>query len=448
MQWHECAKSIVEWACGTLTVPRDWFSASNSDTFGIEFAVHRATARRVGTLTLNPGGPGGASLRISNLLMGLVPNRIKRHFDIVLWDPRGVGSSGPFLADCALPPGEPSVPAAGAVDWPAVAEDFLAESAAANAACLQANAALAPYLGTQYVVRDLEALRHALGVRKWTYWGMSYGTRIGLLYAQLYPTRLRALLLDGSVSPNSSIAQISAGMGAAHQETLAVLASMLGKKTAARMYRVIRALDRRVYVDAGGREVTRWEFLFGLFQGARDQAALPDVAATINEVFEGLFGTSSSRHRVAPAQEFDYGRLYTLRFVNCADYADRPSAQEVGWWAESSAEIGTVWAGQLATVFAGYCAGLPAFTHPMPHVSRPIKLAHGPVVLNAAGDPSTPWAWARTMATYLRGSSLITYEGTAHVLYGATSSKCVNAAVTTYLMTLRSPGDITCPAAP
>ena len=448
LQWHACDRALAAWECGTLTVPRDWFDASNPDTFGIQFAVHRASDRRSGTLTLNPGGPGGASLRIADALMASVPARIKRRFDIVLWDPRGVGKSGPFLTGCPAPPEPPVLPATGPVDWRGFASQHLAASAAANAACMEANSALAPYLGTQYFVRDLEALRQALDVRRWTFWGMSYGTRIGLLYAQLYPSRIRALLLDGSVEPNSSIGQISAGMGAGHAQTVAVLASLLSKRTAARMYRVIRALDHRAYRDDIGGEVTRWEFLFGLLQLSRDQTALPDITRLVNEAFNALFRPPSQRRSVVSAAEFDYGRLYTLRFVNCADYADQPTADDVGMWAASSAKIGTPLAGELTTVFAGYCAGLPAFAHPMPPVTRSISLPHGVVVLNASGDPATPWAWARTMATYFRGSSLISYTGTAHVLYGATPSRCVNRAVTAYLVSLRRPGDITCAFVP
>jgi len=448
VQWHDCSRSLDGWTCGTLIVPRDWFDASNPDTFGIEFAIHRASDRRVGTLTLNPGGPGGGSLGIANLLMELVPDRIERHFDIVLWDPRGVDSSGPLLSGCALPPGLPEPPDVGVIDWSLVAANHLAANAAANTACLEANARLAPYLGTQYVVRDMEALRRALDIPRWTYWGMSYGTRIGLLYAQLYPGHLRALLLDGSVAPNSSIAQISAGMGAGHGQAIAVLGSLLSKETAARMHRVIRALEYRTYVDDAGVTITRWDFLFGLFQGARDQAALPDIAESINEAYRALFRSANLRGSAVVREEPDYGRLYTLRFVNCADYADRPSDDEVAQWASSSAEVGTAWAGLLTVTFAGYCAGLPAFAYPMPRVNRPLTLPQPPVVLSSLGDPATPWAWARTMATYFRGSSLISYGGATHVLYGATPSRCINRSVTRYLMDLRAPGDISCPVAP
>lgn len=445
---HACKAPLTDWECGTLSVPRDWFDRSNPDTFGIEYAVHRASEHRVGTLTLNPGGPGSGALDIAGLLMEVVPARITRHFDIVLWDPRGIGRSGPGLAHCPAPAQMPDMPATGPVDWSAVATTYLRENSAANIACYQANLGIAPYLGTEYVVRDLDALRRALGVRKWTYWGMSYGTRIGMVYARKYPTHLRALLLDGSVAPNDSIAQLSAGMGASQQASLTVVASLIGKETAARLTRVIRALNHRTYTDADGITMTRWSFLSSVFALARDNAELPDIIAMVNEAYDALFASKAQSATARAQAEPDFGRLYNTRFVNCADYADRPTAEQVGAWAQGSVQTGTMWAGHLTVHVPGWCAGLPAFAHPVPRITRPIRLNHPPIVLNAMGDPGTPWVWARQMATAFRGSSLITYAGTAHVLYGGTPSACVNDPVTTYLMTLRRPGDLTCPFTP
>jgi pimeloyl-ACP methyl ester carboxylesterase len=120
--------------------------------------------------------------------MKALPAIVKRHFDIVLWDPRGTGLSTPVPTGCTTNPNTlPVIPATGPIDWGSVTQTFLAAQQAANQQCYEANLDLAPYLGTQFVVRDLDALRQALNVPRWTYWGMSYGTRIGLLYAQLYP---------------------------------------------------------------------------------------------------------------------------------------------------------------------------------------------------------------------------------------------------------------------
>jgi pimeloyl-ACP methyl ester carboxylesterase len=421
----------------------DWFDPTNPDTAEIAFAVHRAQGARRGTLTLNPGGPGSSSLLVVDTVMGALPDRVKRHFDIVLWDPRGIGLSRPLPSDCTtLPPGLAAIPATGPIDWPTVTEEFLEQQAAANRDCFEANRDIAPFLGTEYVVRDLDALRRQLGVGQWTYWGMSYGTRIGLVYAQRYPERLRATLLDGSVQPNSSLGELAATSGASHEAALAMLAANVGRVHGTRMYRVINALDRRTYVDAEGRDVTRATFLAGMFAAAGSQELIPDAIAEIDEAYSALFGSP----RAAQA-EVDYGSFYARRFVMCGDFADRPTTAQAAAWASASAAIGTARAGQLTLTWLSWCAGVPAFDHPVKRLTRPLRLATPPVVLNATGDPATPWVWAREMATYFQGSSLVTYDGVGHVLYGITPSRCVNDAVTEYLMRLERPGELMCPYA-
>jgi pimeloyl-ACP methyl ester carboxylesterase len=166
--------TLKGWECSTLDVPMDWFNAANPDRVNIAVAVHRATGERRGSLTLNPGGPGSSSLLISDVIMKVLPVPVKRHFDIVLWDPRGIGLSTPVPTGCTTnPTALPVIPATGPIDWSSVTQEYLAVQQAANLQCYEANLDLAPYLGTQFVVRDLEALRQALGVPRWTYWGMS-----------------------------------------------------------------------------------------------------------------------------------------------------------------------------------------------------------------------------------------------------------------------------------
>ena len=445
LEWGRCAlPDLKGWRCGTLTVPMDWFDRSNPDTAEIAFAVHRAEGTRRGTLTLNPGGPGSSSLLVVNTVMSALPKQVKRHFDIVLWDPRGVGLSRPIPTDCTtLPPSLADIPGTGPIDWPAVTEEFLSQNAAANAQCFEANRDVAPYLGTEYVVRDLDALRRELGVVKWTYWGMSYGTRVGLVYAQRYPERLRATVLDGSVQPNSSLGELAAVSGASHQAALAMLAANVGRVHGTRMYRVISALNGRTYLDADGREVTRASFLGVMFSAAASQALIPDAITAIDEAYAALFGSPR-----ATREDADYGSFYARRFVMCGDFSDRPTTEQAAAWASASAAIGSVRAGQLTLTWLSWCAGVPAFDHPVTRLTRPLRLATPPVVLNATGDPATPWVWAREMVTYFQGSSLITYEGVGHVLYGVTPSRCVNDAVTAYLMRLERPGNLTCPYVP
>lgn len=439
----ECPLPLMEgWQCSTLDVPIDWFDPANPDRAQLAVAVMRASGERRGTLTLNPGGPGSSSILINDVLLKALPASVKRHFDIVLWDARGVGLSTPVPTGCTVPLTSPVIPATGPVDWSAVAEDFLTRAAEGNRQCYDANPDLAPYLGAQYVVRDLEALRKALGVRQWSYWGMSYGTQIGLLYAQLYPSRLRATVLDGAVQPGLSIPSAAASRGTSYQAALALLGASIGPVHALRMNRVIRALNTRTYVDADGDEVTRVGFLQTMFAAAGSQALIPAAVAKIDEAWRALFASPRGREAT------DYGYFYSRSFILCGDMVERDSLEEAADAARTSATIGTVNAGALSLQWTASCAGLPPGSHPVTRVRTPITLPNPPVVLNALGDPATPWVWAREMTSAFRGASFITYGGVGHVIYGFTPSRCVNDAVTAYLVRLTRPGDLTCPYVP
>ena len=434
--------TLKGWECFTLDVPLDWWHRGSGERADIAVAVRRATVERRGTLTLNPGGPGSSSLLIADQVLLALPAAIRRSFDIVLWDPRGTGLSRPLPTGCTHPITTPVIPDTGAVDWGEVTQTYLSASAEGNRQCYEANPGLAPYLGTQYVVRDLEALRKSLGVDRWSYWGMSYGTQIGLLYARLYPSRLRATVLDGAVQPGLSILSAAASRGTAYQAALAMLGASMGKVHSARMYRVIDALNRRTYVDDEGTTVTRTVFINRMLVAAGAQEYIPDAVADIDEAYRALFGSP----RTTPA--IDYGSFYARNFILCGDTVARPSIAASAAAAEASADIGTVNAGLVSLLWSSTCMGLPPGARPVPPVRKPIELRTPPVIVNALGDPATPWVWAQEMVNVFRGASFISYEGVGHVIYGTTPSRCVNTAVTSYLLTLRRPGNITCPYVP
>ena len=271
---------------------------------------------------------------------------------------------------------------------------------------------------------------------------MSYGTQIGLLYAQLYPSRLRATVLDGAVQPGLTIPSAAASRGTAYQAALAMLGASIGPVHSLRMNRVIRALNTRTYVDADGREVTRTDFLQTMFAAAGAQELIPDAVAMIDEAWRALFASPRGREAT------EYGHFYSRSFILCGDMVERESIEESADAARASATIGTVNAGTLSLQWSASCAGLPPGPHSVARVRTPITLPNPPVVINALGDPATPWVWGREMTSVFRGASFITYDGVGHVIYGNTPSRCVNGAVTAYLLRLKSPGSLTCDYVP
>ena len=459
--WGECpARGFDGFECGVLTVPLDWDDLANPANAEIALSVKRATGKRMGFLSFNPGGPGESGMASTPGIWGELPRQVQQRFDWVGWDPRGVGSSQPQLSGCleveaAARAAAYEPPATGPVDWQAYTETYVAALGPGLAECLALNEDVAPYLGTYYVVRDLEAMRAALGAPRWNFWGMSYGTRIGYRYAREYPDKVRTLILDGAWSPNMTV---SSWMGATTWSwaTLQqVFGSLFGKQMGARLQRVIQGLDEST-IDVDGDELTRWQLLPEIFNNISYQAAYPDIVEVIIAVDEALKGDASAADRIAkPLRALqkrsaqDASSLFNIYYINCRDLAGYPTVNQIARAAYVADANQSVYAGLAAMQKGAFCSGLPEdFTHGYEPLTEPLTLPTPPVVINSLGDTRTEYVFGRTMANFMAGSSLITYDGTQHVSYLQTPSRCINSAVTRYLLQRIQPGPLLCPYAP
>src|SRR4051812_38009788 len=200
LDWTDCGEGFE---CATASVPQDYSDPSGAQW---QLAVVRLPAtdqaHRIGSLFMNPGGPGGSGV---DFLTGAAPAfaDLNQRFDLVAWDPRGVGASTPAVrcltdaendARNAMPFTTPAN-----LDRPAWIDDAQFHAAA----CRDRNPGVLPYLSTGNVARDLDLLRAAVGDAKLNYLGYSYGTAIGATYISMFPTHQRALVLDGAVNPRT-----------------------------------------------------------------------------------------------------------------------------------------------------------------------------------------------------------------------------------------------------
>ena len=201
--WKPC----IGLYCATLTVPIDYAHPSAG---AIQLAVSRELTTRkpnLGEVVVNPGGPGASGIQFLNSAAGFVRGQLGNEFDVVSFDPRGVGSSAPIrcLSSAQLDTwiafeADPQSPTAVAQ------QDQLAKGFAAG--CKAKSGALLAHVSTVDTARDLDVLRAALGETKLTYIGFSYGTFLGAIYAQLFPQNVRALVLDGAVDPAASAVEL------------------------------------------------------------------------------------------------------------------------------------------------------------------------------------------------------------------------------------------------
>ena len=162
-----------------------------------------AAHKRIGVLLTNPGGPGGSGIDFLRSAADVFPQEIRDSFDLVSWDPRGVGASAPVRCVDNLDPfyavdRDPQTPAA-------VAQNVAAARTFVDA-CRRNSGDLLPYVSTGATARDLDAIRAAIGDEKISYLGFSYGTLVGAVYADLFPQHVRAMVLDGAIDPARSYA--------------------------------------------------------------------------------------------------------------------------------------------------------------------------------------------------------------------------------------------------
>ncbi|MDP4974735.1 MAG: alpha/beta hydrolase [Candidatus Nanopelagicales bacterium] len=467
--WLDCPSYLPnDVDCGRLDAPIDWdvrpggpaepplSGADDPRRASIAFAVHRATGERRGTYTFNPGGPGGSGMGVLRTWLtgepygpwGALPPEILRHYDVIAWDPRGVGESTPALEGCDGSATYGELPQAGPVNWRAVATAYAESMTEALSDCFAANPDLAPYLGTHYVIRDLEALRAALGVARWTYNGVSYGTTVGMAYAREYPDRVRALVLDGVAPTNQSQLQQASTMAWAWSTALRTFTGRYPAGFSAKVNRVIAALDEGP-LDFRGEPYPRFatEFL-GLDRQVASlwmQGRYDGQRSTFQALDRAARERGPVPQPVAPRPAQAEPVPFIVSFVLCADRPDRPTVEQVAAIAETTASAGLTAAGLQGIQRGLWCAGLPRIGVPLDASSVPLRLANAALVVNATGDPKTPWLRARVAASTIAGARLISYTGTQHGLYRRVGSTCVDAAITRYLTTLRLPaGDMNC----
>lgn len=202
VRWRTCA-SAPRFQCATVRVPLDYDRPQGRQ---LRLAVTRlpASGDRIGSLFFNPGGPGGPG--VASLQQGpeVFPQRLRQRFDLVSWDPRGIGDS--TAVQCFANPAAEDRFRAHAPFVPAnLAQTRAAERVAAGVArrCLRHNEALLRHMSTADTARDLDVLRAAVGDDRLRYWGISYGTLLGATYANLFPDRVGALTLDANVRPHA-----------------------------------------------------------------------------------------------------------------------------------------------------------------------------------------------------------------------------------------------------
>ena len=414
--------------------------------------------RRCGSRGNNPGGPGGAGISYALQARSGVSAGGRARFDVVGFDPRGVGASMPAIHCLTGQQLDTYFATSDNPVTPAQLAAVIAQAKIFAHGCEQRSGALLPYVGTRNAARDMDVLRAALGDAKLTYLGKSYGTYLGAWYAQEFPSHVRAVVLDGAVSPNESafgmnVAQAQGFEVALRSFTADCLrraACPLGNSTVgagiARLQGLLNQTARKPLASqVAGQSASAPLLLNGVASALYSKSYWQYLRAGLTGAFAGN-GTLLVELGDLLVERGPTGRYTNLVDANTAvNCLDRPWPRSLAAW-RSAADV----AAKAAPQF-----GAPIMWGSLPCAYWPLR-GEAPVPLRAAGappilvvgttrDPATPFRWAQALAKGLRSGILLGWNGDGHTAY-LEGSGCVDTAVDQYLISLKTPHNGTiCP---
>ncbi|MCA1221063.1 alpha/beta hydrolase [Streptomyces sp. 8L] len=438
----------VSWQCATMFVPLDYAHRSSGT---VPLALIRAKAtdekHRIGSLIFNFGGPGGSGIT------GLPSfakdyEKLRARYDLVSFDPRGVGDSDPvecesdkrldaFYAQDSTP------------DTAAEQKAYLAGLGAYAAACEQHSARQLPHVGTTEAARDMDLMRQVLGDKKLYYFGISYGTELGGVYAHLFPRHVGRAVFDGVVDPTQNAEQGALGQAKGFQLALDNFAkNCVARGDACRLpgstpaeveafiVKLLKGLDAHPITGIGTRRLTQTEGTNGVVEALYSKDFWPLLEQGLDEAHGGngalLLALSDSLNG-----RDEHGRYSNTQAanaaVNCLDSKQRPTVDETRQSLPEFRKASPVF-GELLGWGMLSCTKWPVpgrWEHP--DVSAP---GSAPIlVVGNTGDPATPYEGARAMEKALgKGVAVeLTYKGQGHGAYDS-GSACVQRTVNSYLL--------------
>ena len=408
-----------------MPVPLDY---AEPDGPQISIAVARHPAEdptaRIGSLVINPGGPGGSGIDDLPSELRVLTSGLLADFDIVSFDPRGVERSAPVTC------GESGGPASQG-PLPDAAPQTSATQHAVEAGdkqygqqCAAASGLVLPFVGTVDAAMDLDRIRAALGDSALTFFGHSYGTLLGLTYADLYPTHVRAMVLDGVIDPALSAVQMAEDQASGFESNLDALFSWCassgscpwraGSDPTAALLALIQRSRQSAIPAGSGRTVGPGEIYTAVLSALYSSSAWSRLASGLAQATAGNGAGLLSMSDVYDTENGP-NSVDANNAINCLDHPVTRDMTAFPGLAASAAAIAPVFGPMLIWSLVA-CAQWPAMPTRQPHA---VHAAGAPpiVVVGTSGDVATPHKWAVSVAGELAKSVLVTWDGDNHVAY-------------------------------
>lgn len=455
LSWRDCHDGFQ---CATLRVPMDY---TKPDGRRLRIAVIRlrATGHRIGSLVINPGGPGGSGIQYTRAARSVLSADLRAHFDAVGFDPRGVGESAPVRCLTAKQT-DTYLNADPTPDDAADIATWRRDARMMASGCERRDGDLLRHVSTEETARDMDILRAALGDRKLTYLGKSYGTYLGALYAQRFSGRVRALVLDGAVDPRATGIKMVLGQAGGFRTALRAFVAACQKKASCPVHgsdpsagvadvgRMLRKLDAKpLRVPGESRRLTEGLATYGVLSALYDKGSWSYLEDGLRELRDG-----SGRTLLALADSLS-GRRPNGTYDNSTDAMNAIGCIDQPWpHGEPAYRAAAERAGRQSPPFGAdlVWTSLPCAYWPVKGPSSPPSLratgAPPILVVGTTRDPATPLPWAKALADELSSGVLLTRTGDGHTAY-MMGNTCVDRAVDKYLITTTPPKNGThCPA--
>ncbi|MGL5810456.1 MAG: alpha/beta hydrolase [Nocardioides sp.] len=449
LSWEGCRE---QFECAMLKVPLDYRDPSGET---IEIALLRvpASGDRIGSLVINPGGPGAPGTSFAESTPRIFGDRLLESFDVVGFDPRGTGGSSPV--DC-VPDDELDVYVAADPDPDTSAEvaDYVRSVKEIGRGCGERSGRLARHVSTAEAARDMDVLRAALRDGSLTYYGASYGTKLGATYAELFPKRVGRLVLDGAIDLSLEGAALGLQQAEGFETALRAYVEncveetascFLGDSVEEGLERIGDFLaeveDEPLSTDLDGRRLEIGNAFYGVVAPLYQREAWSALSLALRQGFDGD-GTTllqfSDLYTSRGTDGYQDNSLEANGVINCLDSPGFTPAEKVpstfAAYEKASPTFGRVFAWSAIG-----CVGYPV----SPEASRLDVRAEGAapiLVVGTTRDPATPMRWAEALADQLDSGVLLRRDGDGHTAY-TSDNECIDETVEDYLVDGTVPED-------
>ena len=442
--WDETAGAVD---VGRLTVPLD-YADPQGDTIELRVARHRARGDRVGSLLVNNGGPGSPASSMAIDATSWFRAPLTDRFDVVAWDPRGTGQSGGavdciddaeydrFYASGDITPDDADEKA----ELVSLSEEFAQR-------CIDRVGRALQYIGTNNSARDMDAIRQALGEEQVSYFGFSYGSELGAAWATMYPTTVRAAVLDGAADPNADSTESTRQQWVGFEGALNTFLAACSANPQCAFHNdgdaegafdeLFASLDESPLPGPDGRaDINLAVAVTGVARAMYSDQFWPALERSLADASNGdgagLLALNDAYYQRLVDGSYS-NLLESFQAISCADDPSRPSVAE----ADADAETLIGAAPRLFPYTTGSytCSFFPESIDPRIVITG---IGAGPiVVVGTTGDPSTPLDSSREMAASLEDGRLVVVEANQHTGYRVNS--CINNTIHDYLVQLEAP---------